>query len=65
MGQDGGYEKGRKFCKDEIISLSFRDTEVSGNWIPVRSGRQQRRGEFGTEDIRDAHGQKQASKLGS
>ena len=58
MGKDGDYEKGHKFCKDKIISLSFRDTEVSDNWIPVRSGRQQRRREIGTEEIRDAHGQK-------
>lgn len=49
MGKDGDYKKGHKFRKDKIISLSFRDTEVSDNWIPVGSGRQQRWREFGTE----------------
>lgn len=42
----------------KLSVLSFRDTKVSGNWIPVRSGRQQRWREFVTEEIRDAHGQK-------
>ena len=49
MGKDGDYKKGHKFRKDKIISLSFRDTEISDNWIPVGSGRQQRWRELGTE----------------
>lgn len=40
------------------LSVCFRDTEISDNWISVGSGRQQRWKEFGTEEIRDAHRQK-------